>query len=101
MELCNLFYGNSDSSLNSSVPVTEKEYSSNTTTGFIQDNSEEFLAQLLLLEYDDKSLPRNTPSTMAVLDCSRDARFRFKLPLFLPLQLQDNNALMMVAIVYI
>ena len=47
MEFSNVSYLNSGSSLNSSLPASDMENSSNNPTGFIQDNSEEFLAQVM------------------------------------------------------
>ena len=44
LEFSNVSYLNSGSSLNSSLPASDME---NSSTGFIQDNSEEFLAQLM------------------------------------------------------
>ena len=47
LEFSNVSYLNSGSSLNSSLPASDMENSSNNPTGFIQDNSEEFLAQVM------------------------------------------------------
>ena len=48
MDLNNVSYGNnSASSLNSSLPSSKKDTSCNNNTGFVADNSEEYLAQVI------------------------------------------------------
>ena len=47
VEFCNISNGNIDPSLNSFLPSSENAFSSNNTSGFIEDNGEEFLAQVI------------------------------------------------------